>query len=598
MAMKNGKVPNPDSIHSAIDEALVYPVLTEEMGGSASTDRSSSTSVAIPGTAPLGQIAESAIRQALGWRPRANDAKGFAAALNQSFALKTVNGYTEITYTPRGFAVQADLGAVTGAQAAIYRRAKVMLDQVLPLLDGLMPLNDPDAEDVEAARVLVRNALNGLVNELAAEGGPRVARVDDYCAALLDDGHLDTLKERLGLESDHVNTIEEELNLTNFIVMEQYVDSLRDSWDDLKHFFDREGGDVFLGTQSVRLSRELDVLAESVQEAYEAMNSVFLGPAERQTTQLNFGANETPMTIAELFDWISHAATEEIPHLIQDAGKDGVAASTPLLSRLLNLITTATPEPDTTNPPYNTRRVKRAVAEVQGHLQAALNLAKDVRRTQPAPKFVPNQMIVVDHMTDDLVRMTAQVTQLQDGAQLQLQWHDPSRGLIRKIGSFISLNLTSNPPTISAIFDTVGKINNRPWTLVVTNWDEQSDSVEFDPYSAKQAATAAAPIVIHMTERRGTAGMLVMADLYGDDFTSSSTVEIGDTRDGVQVETMFVNASRLTLAITIGVNTPAGPKQVRVKNADGQVSQSKVTFDVVAPPNPPTNPQPNPPPTP
>ena len=109
------------------------------------------------------------------------DPKGFTAALTQSFTLKQVEGHTEATWVPRNYAVavQADMGAITGAQASIYARAKVALDQSLPLLDGLTSLRtDILPEDQEATRSIVRSELTQLVNELGMEGGPRVQRVE------------------------------------------------------------------------------------------------------------------------------------------------------------------------------------------------------------------------------------------------------------------------------------------------------------------------------------------------------------------------------------------------------------------------------------
>ena len=59
----------------------------------------------------------------LNWRSAGfnGDAKGFVAALNQSFTLTRVQGHTEFTWTPRSYSsVQTGLGALTGAQASIY----------------------------------------------------------------------------------------------------------------------------------------------------------------------------------------------------------------------------------------------------------------------------------------------------------------------------------------------------------------------------------------------------------------------------------------------------------------------------------------------
>src|SRR5262249_44194425 len=141
------------------------------------------------GTAPISQIADRAIREVLGWRPKAGDVKGFVAALNQSFTLTDDEGHTDFSWTPRTYAVQAqaDLGAVTGAQASIYTRAKVALDQSLPLLDGLRPLRvDVMEEDQESIRSIVRTEMVRLVEELGIPGGPRCQRVDDYFMLLLE----------------------------------------------------------------------------------------------------------------------------------------------------------------------------------------------------------------------------------------------------------------------------------------------------------------------------------------------------------------------------------------------------------------------------
>ena len=66
---------------------------------------------------------------------------GFQAALTGAFQLREVEGHTQWAWQQRGYAVQADMGALTGAQASIYARARSALDQLLPLLAGLTSLN-------------------------------------------------------------------------------------------------------------------------------------------------------------------------------------------------------------------------------------------------------------------------------------------------------------------------------------------------------------------------------------------------------------------------------------------------------------------------
>ena len=108
----------------------------------------------------MGQTVEAALREALGWRPRPNDPRSFSAALVQSFDRHEVDGHTESTWTPRTYAAQvtADLGAITGAQASVYSRARVALDAALPLLcqlgrpDGLRLLQEANSVAPATAR--------------------------------------------------------------------------------------------------------------------------------------------------------------------------------------------------------------------------------------------------------------------------------------------------------------------------------------------------------------------------------------------------------------------------------------------------------------
>ena len=232
-----------------LEDAQSYALLTEDVGSRRTSRPSPSGGSTSSGTSLLGQIVDGALREVLGWRPRSTDANGFVAALNQSFSIKDVEGHTEWKWTPRTYAGAAEIGAVTGAQASIYTRAKAMLDQSLPLLEGLYPLNAAfDDEDAEASRAIVKSNLSELVAELGREGGPRVARVDELFDQLLDtddadlldteslDGQMGLLRERFGLERKFVNTIGEEQNLTNYLILADNTISLLRTWEQLKKF--------------------------------------------------------------------------------------------------------------------------------------------------------------------------------------------------------------------------------------------------------------------------------------------------------------------------------------------------------------------------
>jgi hypothetical protein len=406
-----------------LEDVQSFAILTEEIGSGRAPRPGTPGSPVSPGTSQLGQIVDGALREVLGWRPRATDAQGFVAALNQSFSVKEVQGHVEWKWTPRSYAVAAELGAVTGAQASIYSRAKAMLNQSLPLLEGLHPLNAAfDVEDVEAIRAIVKSSLTELVAELGREGGPRVARVDELFFQLfatddpgdLDDtedldGQLGLLRERFGLERKFVNTIDEEQNLTNYLIIADNTISLRFTWEQQKKFFDLDATDVFLGTQSVLLSRALAVVAESVEETYFVMDSVFLGSAERQVVELHFSAPDLPaIFLGDLLSWVELFATNEGPRLIRDGGKDGVieafSKTAAKLFRLAEATAELSDDESATELPasFHTARVHRALGELRDQLENVSDLAEQIRReplSNPVVLLVsPQQSAPVDGM--------------------------------------------------------------------------------------------------------------------------------------------------------------------------------------------------------
>ena len=397
--MSNGA--NITEITRNVEDALTFPILTKEVDGNGGGG-ADLTRTGVSGGTSLGRLARDTIRGVLGWRYRTDDVKGFTAALTKSFQLREVEGHVEWDFKPQSYMIQADLGEITGAQASIYKRAQVALNQSLPLLDGLKPLRpDVDNEDAEAMRAIVRTELSELVQELGTVGGPRVQRGDSIFGLLLGDdpgshyhepenveGQLGELRDRLGLERQRVNTIEEERNFTNFLILVDYTNSLHQTWISQRGFFVRDSTDPFLGTELVLLSQLLEVIAESVRDAQTAMDSVNFGVAERQTTELllTLDGRAHPMTVAELLGWVESFATVEGRQLLEDAGKDGVVVFRFTLSRLLQLVNQAfeISRQPSGNPTrgYHTARVRSALEEIKLHLTSALGRANKVDRTQ------------------------------------------------------------------------------------------------------------------------------------------------------------------------------------------------------------------------
>ena len=382
----------------ALTDLAAYPVLTEEVSTTGAPAPAGGYGGGAAG-AGYGQAVDQVIRDVLGWRP-SGDVAGFQAALNGAFQLREVEGHTEWTWQQRGYAVQADMGALTGAQASIYARAKNALDQLLPLLAGLTSLNPAlfPEQDREAIRTVVTAEIQELVGELALEGGPRIQRVDELFGLLLGEsvgstnlnpdvvqGQLGILRQRFALTADWIEKVADERVVTNFRVIVENILALQLSWNSDRDLLAGIDSRTSLGTILIWLSRGLEAVCESVNDLSFALDSVYVDAAQRQVIQLEFGPGQPPLLLSDLLDWIVRATQDEGPRLIQDAGKDGVRAFAPVLRRLRGLVRqTIEAIKDPKFPPgLRTPRVKRAFAVLHDQLRQATKLAGLVQLDQP-----------------------------------------------------------------------------------------------------------------------------------------------------------------------------------------------------------------------
>jgi hypothetical protein len=185
---------------------------------------------------------------------------------------------------------------------------------------------------------------------------------------------LAILRDRFGLRRNSVNTIAEEENLTNFLIVVDHLKSLRITWNNNVQFFDRSGTDPFLGTQLVLLSRALGNVAEGVDEVRYVLSTVLLDEAEQQTILIEY-PGQTPLFVSELLNWIEHVATVEGPQLLTESGKDGAGALRGTLDLLRGLVAGAQNPPNTVPSAYKTTRVQRALQELALALQDAAKLS-------------------------------------------------------------------------------------------------------------------------------------------------------------------------------------------------------------------------------
>jgi hypothetical protein len=407
-----------------------YPILTEEVGFPPSPLSRPSTGGSGPsggGGAPggLGQVASRAIGEVLGWKANAADAKGFLGALTQSFSLVEVEGRTESKWNPKTYTVQTDLaGGITGAQASLYARAQVAQDKCLPLLDGLYPL-DPraDPEYVKALREMAKSQITEIVKQFAVVP-PSILRVNTYFHILLgtDRKHLaagakatvetnpDTIGGTLGdirkiygiyfrhdgRDNPLSNSVEDEQDITNFRVISDYMTSLLLTWLGNYEYFRLSMHNVpaFLGTQLILISRQFNVVAETVNEVRFALDSVFIGPNERQQLLLEFppafpGGPPLPaMYLEDLLNEIDGTVTEEGPRLIKDGGRIALYNNVlPVVQTLIEMVVGAhNPTNIGTMPDgYRTQRVQRTLNDLRDQLNYLYTLAQQVGMRVPRP---------------------------------------------------------------------------------------------------------------------------------------------------------------------------------------------------------------------
>lgn len=414
-------------ITESVEDVVAYPLLTEQVSFPPSPGSSPTTLVG-PGPAGgggLGQVAARAVSDVLGWKANAADPKGFVGSLAQAFTLTEVEGRVEATWNSRSYAVQTDLGgAITGAQASLFTRAKDALDQSLPLLDGLYPLDpDADPEYVKAVREMARSQMNEIVKELGTLGGPSVLRVNTYFDILLGQkdisfqngftrvefdpdrigGTLGTLRQVYGIYfagNPFSNSVADEEDITNFRVISDYMTSLLQTWISNGRFFVL-GAETpnFFGTQLVLLSRQYSVIAETINEVRFAFDSVFIGPAERQAMLLEFRDPNTfpPMFMEDLLREIENHATEEGPRLLQDGGRISVKNNIiPIVEKYRELVDRARRPTNLKRLPdgYRTIRVQRTLDDLRHQLHWLITQAVPVEQDVPAPLQKPELLIL------------------------------------------------------------------------------------------------------------------------------------------------------------------------------------------------------------
>ncbi len=498
-----------------IEDAISYPVLTEEISYRSSP-------VGIPtgggtsgsGIGGLGQVAAKAVSEVLGWKPNATDPKGFVGALTQAFTLTDVEGHVESTWTPRTYAVQTDLGGgITGAQASLYMRAKNALDSALPLLDGLYPLDpEADPEYVKALREMARSQMTEIVKELGTVGLPSILRIDTYFGILLGQnpaqispsasvqfdpdgiaGTLGELRDTYGIAfagNKFNNSVEDEQDITNFRVISDYMTSLMQSWIANRNFF-RLGGNTpaFFGTQLVLISRQLTTIAETINEVRFALDSVFIGPNERQTLLLKFSdPTLAPMFLEDVLNEVEKFAGDEGPRLLRDGGKISVTNNIlPVVTTLQNMVEQAHLPLNINELPdgFKTNRVRNSLDDLQDQLAALVSLIQQVEQEVPPVEDKLTITSIVLHPGSTITQAAFSVigTGIQSGAEVGI--HSAvlvGNQIIKEFFSAQRIDVTFDP----------SKLGAGSHDITVTNPDGQS-AILRNAFTINQNGTLGVP---------------------------------------------------------------------------------------------------------
>jgi hypothetical protein len=397
-----------------VEDAISYPILTEEISNRPfplSTFPSGGSGGGA-GSSSIGQLASRTVTDVLGWKLNPADPKGFIGALTQAFTLNNVEGHVESTWNQQMPAIQTDLGgSITGAQASLYMRAKEAVDQANSLLDTLYPLDpEADPEYVKALRELVRSQMTQIVRELAVIGLPSVLRIDTYFSILLGqspapplsagditfnpdqvEGTLGKLRDTYGIQfagNPFNNSVADEVVITNFRVISDYLTSLMQSWiSNRSFFFVQPGTPAFFGTQLVLISRQFNVIVETVNEMRFTLDSVFIGPAERQALLLEFADPALPPRFLEgMLIEIEAFVGQEAPQLLKDGGKITVTNNIlPVTRALHNMVVEAHNPTNLDELPdgFRTARVRNSLDDLQEQLERLVELVKQVEQEVP-----------------------------------------------------------------------------------------------------------------------------------------------------------------------------------------------------------------------
>jgi hypothetical protein len=203
----------------------------------------------------------------------------------------------------------------------------------------------------------------------------------------------DVKGEKKKKKNPYSNSTEDEQDITNFRVISDYMTSLLQTWRSNGSYFNlnpKLNPDAFLGTNLVLISRQLNVINETVNEVRFVLDSVFIGPNERQTLLLEFhDPNKLPaMYLEDVLVEIESSMSDELPRLLKDGGRIAVNNNlAPVVATLIDLVNGAQNPGNLGDLPkgFKTARVKHALKDLLDQLNTLKQQADQIGMKVPKP---------------------------------------------------------------------------------------------------------------------------------------------------------------------------------------------------------------------
>jgi hypothetical protein len=315
------------------------------------------------------------------------DPRKIAAALDHSFVVSVdANGKSVVKFEQQRFInLVGETATLTGASKSRLERAGTIAGEIRLRIAKIPPLRADVCEDANTVKSIFLNSVDAVVNELGkAEGaiGTLLTSLSKQIAAQFKE-----LKSRLGYDATCINDIEQELHKTDLDTADQYIGLLQAICDEANAEALGQA-DASLGTQSVKIGRELMCVSEATQHLADSLEEAGVIDPHCTTIELPDGSTTTLGSFLDaLGDFAQRGSLPLISH-----GADGYELSlAPTLAVFADAVKCLHEhkDHDGCRQPrlFADDEVKQALYALQETVCHASTLASQIKRPKPAYSY-------------------------------------------------------------------------------------------------------------------------------------------------------------------------------------------------------------------